>query len=244
MIKFFRRVRQRLLSENKFSKYLLYAIGEIILVVIGILIALQINNWNEARKTSLKADVYVKNIMYDLKTDTLNINKLLTRVESFSNSIDRYFEYFNSNKAAEVSIESLLDSINTTNAYYFKYDPMNKAFKDMDAYGNSNLLNESQREILIKIVTKQEEFELIFDNVMDKCLSESSLSSHYLGEPSNFYKRLQIENTTERKTQGLLHSHIFLQNLNELYRYFESYGKSIKQLSREAIEVLNRAKDD
>lgn len=46
MITFFRKIRQRLLSENKFSKYLLYAIGEIILVVIGILIALSINNWN------------------------------------------------------------------------------------------------------------------------------------------------------------------------------------------------------
>ena len=46
MIKFFRKIRRKLLTENKFSKYLLYAIGEIILVVIGILIALQINNWN------------------------------------------------------------------------------------------------------------------------------------------------------------------------------------------------------
>ena len=47
MIKFFRKIRQRLLSENKFSKYLFYAIGEIVLVVIGILIALQVNNKNE-----------------------------------------------------------------------------------------------------------------------------------------------------------------------------------------------------
>ncbi len=50
MIKFFRKIRQKTLTENKFSKYLLYAIGEIILVVIGILIALQVNNWNEKRK--------------------------------------------------------------------------------------------------------------------------------------------------------------------------------------------------
>ena len=50
MIKIFRKIRQRMLKENKTSKYLLYAIGEIILVVIGILIALQINNWNETRK--------------------------------------------------------------------------------------------------------------------------------------------------------------------------------------------------
>lgn len=47
MIKFFRNIRQMFLVENRFNKYLLYATGEIILVVIGILIALQINNWNE-----------------------------------------------------------------------------------------------------------------------------------------------------------------------------------------------------
>ncbi|HSM63544.1 MAG TPA: DUF6090 family protein [Gillisia sp.] len=52
MIKFFRKIRQKMIGENKFSKYLIYAIGEIILVVIGILIALQINNWNENRKNS------------------------------------------------------------------------------------------------------------------------------------------------------------------------------------------------
>jgi hypothetical protein len=50
MIKFFRRIRQQLLTKNKFSKYLIYAIGEIVLVVVGILIALQLNNWNETRK--------------------------------------------------------------------------------------------------------------------------------------------------------------------------------------------------
>ncbi len=52
MIKFFRKIRQKLLTENKFSKYLLYAIGEIVLVVIGILIALSLNNWNGDQKRS------------------------------------------------------------------------------------------------------------------------------------------------------------------------------------------------
>ncbi len=50
MIKFFRHIRQNLIMENKTGKYLKYAIGEIVLVVIGILIALQINNWNEYQK--------------------------------------------------------------------------------------------------------------------------------------------------------------------------------------------------
>lgn len=77
MIKFFKKIRQRLLTENKFSKYLLYAIGEIILVVIGILIALQINNWNEKRlqKQALK-NIYTI-IVEDLKNDISDIDLIL-----------------------------------------------------------------------------------------------------------------------------------------------------------------------
>ncbi len=65
MIKFFRQIRQRLLRDNKFSKYLLYAVGEILLVVIGILIALQVNNWNEVRlerenEILIARDVYLE----------------------------------------------------------------------------------------------------------------------------------------------------------------------------------------
>ena len=54
MIKFFRKIRYNLMSDNKTGKYFKYAIGEIILVVLGILIALQINDWNETRKARLK----------------------------------------------------------------------------------------------------------------------------------------------------------------------------------------------
>jgi hypothetical protein len=50
MIKFFRQIRQRLLTENKVSRYLIYVIGEIFLVVVGILIALSLNTWNDNRK--------------------------------------------------------------------------------------------------------------------------------------------------------------------------------------------------
>lgn len=66
MIKFFRNIRQNLLSEGKTSKYLKYALGEIILVVIGILIALQINTWNEQRKIKNKEILYLKSLHKDL----------------------------------------------------------------------------------------------------------------------------------------------------------------------------------
>jgi len=75
MIKFFRKIRQKLVSENKFSKYLLYAIGEIILVVIGILIALQINNWNEQRKLKQEQKVVLAALLGDFKTNKILIQE-------------------------------------------------------------------------------------------------------------------------------------------------------------------------
>ena len=62
MIKFFRKIRQNLLSKGKTVEYFKYAIGEIVLVVIGILIALQINNWNQERIQKLEEQTIVKNI--------------------------------------------------------------------------------------------------------------------------------------------------------------------------------------
>jgi hypothetical protein len=67
MIKFFRKIRQNLLNEGKTSKYFKYAIGEIVLVVIGILIALQINTWNEERKDSIEERAILENLLENLK---------------------------------------------------------------------------------------------------------------------------------------------------------------------------------
>src|SRR6056297_2039526 len=73
MIKFFRKIRQNFLSEGKTAKYLTYAVGEIVLVVIGILIALSINNWNQTLKNR-KAEKY---ILESLHNEFLLIKKEL-----------------------------------------------------------------------------------------------------------------------------------------------------------------------
>lgn len=73
MIKFFRHIRQSLIMENKTSKYFKYAVGEIVLVVIGILIALQINNWNQSRLDRIEE----KNILATLHDEFLDNKKML-----------------------------------------------------------------------------------------------------------------------------------------------------------------------
>ncbi|GAB2763969.1 DUF6090 family protein [Salinimicrobium soli] len=69
MIPFFRRIRQELLASNKFSKYILYAIGEIILVVIGILIAVKINNYYKKQETNHYEREVVTLLLEDLAID-------------------------------------------------------------------------------------------------------------------------------------------------------------------------------
>src|SRR6056297_1764772 len=75
MLRFFRQLRKDQLMSYKTRKYLLYAIGEIFLVVIGILIALQVNNWNEERLINNQLDTYFRQIHGELDSDLNRINE-------------------------------------------------------------------------------------------------------------------------------------------------------------------------
>ena len=86
MIRFFRKIRQRLLTENKFKKYIFYAIGEIMLVVIGIIIALQVNTWNENRKLNIEELEYLKRLNKDL---TISIEKTQIYTNFMINTANR-----------------------------------------------------------------------------------------------------------------------------------------------------------
>ncbi|TFG72400.1 MAG: hypothetical protein E4H26_11090 [Flavobacteriales bacterium] len=82
MIKLLRNIRQRMIKENKISKYLLYAMGEIVLVVIGILIALQINNWNDELKQRNLEIKILKEISGNLKLDLVEIRQDISIMDS------------------------------------------------------------------------------------------------------------------------------------------------------------------
>lgn len=80
--------------ENKTGKYFKYAIGEIVLVVIGILIALSINNWNENRKLDKKREIYYRQLIIDLESDKVYAKSLISDYETYLKSYDNYIETF------------------------------------------------------------------------------------------------------------------------------------------------------
>jgi len=94
MIKFFRHIRQRMLKENRFSRYFLYAIGEIVLVVIGILIALQINNGNVDRTERKVEKEYIASLIEDLAVDTARYAILIDRFRLKEARIDTILRSF------------------------------------------------------------------------------------------------------------------------------------------------------
>ena len=143
MIKFFRKIRLKLLTENKFSTYLLYAIGEIILVVIGILIALQINNWNEAQKGKMKATTILEAIRSDMVKDL----ELIEELKPYWGKEIVYFKKVFPSYKYPIAIESIvdIDTINQVNyLILFEYDAPfrsnTSAFDAMIADGNSDLI--------------------------------------------------------------------------------------------------------
>ena len=122
MIKFFRRIRQKLIDKGNLKKYLVYAIGEIILVVIGILIAVQLNNWNQERirhgEIELLLDKIENDLIYNIKTmnyaiEQYNINDSLTkRVINNEVTIE---DYYNDKRLGNLLFRIRLLKINTEN---------------------------------------------------------------------------------------------------------------------------------
>ncbi|MBT8324658.1 MAG: hypothetical protein HKN99_09610 [Winogradskyella sp.] len=110
MIKIFRKIRQNLLSKGKTGKYLKYAFGEILLVMIGILLALQVNNWNEVRKNNSIRKSYLENLKVDLKKDLENLKELNT-INTSNETEGFYLADFLDNNLEEVDTLRLTKSI-------------------------------------------------------------------------------------------------------------------------------------
>ena len=115
MIKFFRKIRYDLMSDNKTGKYLKYAIGEIVLVVIGILIALQINNWNENRKNQNELNNINNQIVFELDNDIEELTRNLEFYESLKPIFDEVIADSRTTDLLDDGLSRLLASSTSTN---------------------------------------------------------------------------------------------------------------------------------
>ena len=149
MIKFFRKIRQRLVIENRFSKYVLYAIGEIILVVIGILIALQINNWNEERKANNELKNINKNLSQEFKANRSELQNVLGLIDYTKNGgLDMLSIMGKEN--VDFSEEELNKMIEKT-LFFPTWKPSNFTLNELKNTGKLALIkNDTLKDLLFK----------------------------------------------------------------------------------------------
>ncbi|RED44225.1 DUF6090 family protein [Seonamhaeicola aphaedonensis] len=143
MIKFFRKIRQKLLSENKFRKYLIYAFGEIILVVIGILIALQINNWNEIQKNKAFEKEILQQIQSNLIKDKKTLNRIAFNFEKAVMSSNKLLEG-NWNSSQNDSLKFWLADI----IQFDRFQPLTNAYEVAKSKGLDLVSNKELRFLL------------------------------------------------------------------------------------------------
>lgn len=139
MIKFFRHIRKSLLMENKISKYFKYAIGEIILVVIGILIALQINNWNEQRKMNSQEQEILEGLKVEFTTNFNRLEKVLKMHQNSINNANKLMTYFNKDNShiEEIKFDSLQFHIQNV----WTFNPRKGLLNSVIASGQINLIS-------------------------------------------------------------------------------------------------------
>lgn len=238
MIKFFRKIRMALLHQNEMGKYFKYAIGEILLVVIGILIALQINNWNEERKVNELAKNYKNTIHNDLVKDTIAINSLIKKTKLYKKNIGNYFSYIDSLPPSNSNLKKLSDSLAKTTFFYMKYFPTNNSFKQMATTRNGDLLTKEQRDFLLNLLAEQEEIDIIINNQLGVAINNKDKSDELAGTPTNIYEKLKIKNTKERQIQSLIHINLWLKAIENLYFYIEARCGKVKTMIKENIHLF------
>jgi len=129
MLKFFRRIRRKLIDEGNLKRYLIYAVGEIVLVVLGILIALSINNWNENQKNRKQELNYIVEINNEFKDNKSELIKLKAKHEKILNKCEAIIELFPISTEESV-LDTLSKHLEGTWNYYI-YTPKQNAINNL-----------------------------------------------------------------------------------------------------------------
>ena len=162
MIKFFRKIRYDLMEKNKTGKYFKYAIGEIVLVVIGILIALQINNWNEQRKNNKTAIYLLSSLKEDLTNDVVELRTCIndaSNMVAMSKALQSYkLDPISNPIDVEKNARNLVDAVS--------FDIKNITYSEMLNSGSINLLDQGLRKVIAEYYWNIESYDSNRDNIL------------------------------------------------------------------------------
>ena len=224
MIKFFRHIRQTLIMENKTFNYLKYAIGEIVLVVIGILIALQINNWNENRKDRFIEKKILQSLNNDLQKDIYSMKYMISNDSLIYESNSKLIQILkDSHSEYQPYQNKMFGLINRFNVFY----PQRMGYESLKSKGLEILLNDSLKSQIVNLydfqyvliaesIDVKKQLYLDTNLIFNEELETVTIDDKILKIPNDF-------NELKKNTKFLNHlTHISAEQLN-----FLKYDKKI-----------------
>ena len=230
------------MSENKLGQYLKYAIGEIILVVIGILIALQINNWNEARKIEQSGKEYIKEIYKDLKIEISNIDDIRNSLHDQYNSTAYVLAVIESeDKVIEDTLEFTKNHWTPTRLFIIERDL--NTFDKLKSSGQSRLLkNDSLANLLDKFyknfdtrISNFKEFPLQIR--MDLRRAKFPLGTMKDFEYEEEHSKLTPEFATAFLNSEIIHKHLL--SILKTCRYNTGFFNDLKSEALALIDFMD-----
>ncbi|WNH07971.1 DUF6090 family protein [Thalassobellus suaedae] len=201
MIKFFRKIRQDLLSKGKTGKYLKYAIGEIILVVIGILIALQINTWNENKKLDVIRHQYYGQLLDEFKEDTNYCNSIIS---IYNANILKYNNYRKSYKTPNLTVEEVAQNLLKLDFSYKNILFHTSTIQSLESTGDIKLIPPVIRNKILNLKRDKDRRVEVNKELITEYKERYRLASLLMGEDLFFL----LKNQDELKKQ------IFSDNIN------------------------------
>jgi hypothetical protein len=247
MINFFRKIRKKLADDNKLLKYMKYAIGEILLVVIGILIALQVNTWNEDRKSEILEIKILKRLRQDLVADTLYLNDRLERTIILqAKQYEFVHEIYNTQKSEKEFRKVLgLQNWDSDNLVM-----QTSTYEELKSSGQINILkNESLKIQMIDLYREYEVATKHFDEINGLTSREFLPGALRVGS-KYYFKHLYDE---ERLMEGsdwkfindptsesfkILEDTQMMYNMK--YRYFITYFENLLTKSKSLIKNIDK----
>lgn len=237
MLHFFRKIRHDLIADNEFRKYFRYAVGEIALVVLGILIALQINNWDNHRIESAKISSYAKLLIKDLERDitmTELSRRQAARVVIRLDSLSRYLQNKN--------IEDLSNLDFLCLSYTLGYRPFSWSRATLEEMKNSGSLQYIESDSLKMKISQYDSFtyhldqDYINDNINARNCSE--LISQVINKNYKNLKELSYAMGTYSKRSDWEENYMVYVNSKDRFDFFSS--DSYQAAKAEGLDLLTK----
>ena len=226
MIKFFRKIRQNIIQENRFSKYLLYAIGEIVLVVIGILIALQINNWNQSKQEQELETNYLKGIKANLQDDILELEQLFAKDTIKLDAFTYLIRTFNT-EPIKPNRQAIIDNLYSASGYNW-FEGNNVVFEDMKSSGRLNLIRSDSIKYPIQ------KYYRFFEEVIKQENLYNSFVEKYSDRNSQYFN---VSSFTENKALDRWNGHTGPPDISSIG------SADFKRIKPQLVDNLSQIKD-